>query len=244
MKPKAYKRGYPVAILAGIENDHTALWQVFSQVAKLQQTITLTANRKDSKAVYNFHESIVNALRPTLKEGVKSIIIVSPAKTNYAQEFLSHIKAHHSWLFQGSNKATFSQITGSASTSSQVATLTKTAVFKQLIQETASEETENLLEILEKRLNKADNLVFFSLEEAETIILSKQATGKPKPEYLLLTDKYLSGSRQKNRIHRLMQIAKNKTIKTRIINAESTAGTRLTQLGGLVCLAKLDQNTR
>ncbi len=240
MTPKAYRRGYPVAILAGIENDHAALWQVFSQVAKHQQTIPLNGNRSDPKAIYNFHESIVNALRPMLKEGVRSIIVASPAKTSYAQEFQNHIKAHHSWLLQGENKATFSTITGSASTPPQVAALTKTAVFKQLIQETASEETENLLEILEKRLNTADNLVLFSVEEAENMILGKQVAGKPKPEYLLLTDNYLSSCRQKNRVHRLLQIAKNRGVKTRIINAESTAGIRLTQLGGLVCLAKTD----
>ena len=240
MKSKSYKRGYPVAVLAGIEQNHAALWQVFSQVAKHQQTIPLTGDRKDPKALYNFHESIVNALRPTLKEGVRSIIIAAPAKTNYAQEFLNHIKAHHTWLLQGSNKATFSPITGSASTPPQVAALTKTPLFKQLIQETAAEETENLLEILEKRLNTADNLVLFSLEEAENLILGKQAAGKPLPEYLLLTDNYLSSSRQKNRLHRLIQIATNKTVKTRIINAESNAGKRLTQLGGLVCLAKLE----
>ena len=241
MTPKAYRRGYPVAVLAGIENDHAGLWQVFSQVAKQQQTISLNGSRRDPKAVYNFHESIVNALRPTLKEGVRNIIVASPAKTSYAQEFQNHIKAHHTWLLQGGNRATFSTITGSASTPQQVAALTKTAVFKQLIQETASEETENLLEILEKRLNTADNLVLFSMEEAENLILGKQAAaGKPKPEYLLLTDNYLSNCRQKNRVHRLLQIAKNRGVKTRIINAESTAGMRLTQLGGLVCLAKTD----
>lgn len=240
MKPKAYKRGYPVAILAGIEHDNAALWQVFSQVAKHQQTIPLNGERKDPKALYNFHETIINALRPTLKEGVRSIIIASPSKTNYTQDFLNHIKAHHTWLLQGPNKATFSPITGSASTTPQVASLTKTALFKQLINETTAEETENLLEILEKRLNETDNLVLFSLEEAENIILGKQATGKPKPEYLLLTDNYLSNSHQKNRVQRLLQIAKNRKVKTRIIDVESTAGKRLTQLGGLVCLAKLE----
>jgi stalled ribosome rescue protein Dom34 len=179
-----------------------------------------------------------------LKEGVRSIIVASPSKTNYSQEFLNHLKAHNSWLLQGPNKATFSTITGSASTSPQVATLTKTPAFKQLIQETASEETENLREILEKRLNKSDNLVLFSLQEAESMIFGTQVVGKPKPEYLLLTDNYLSGSRQRNRVYRLLQIAKNRSVKTRIINAESTAGIRLTQLGGLVCLTKLDENTR
>ena len=237
MKPKNYKRGYPVAVLVGIEMDHAALWHIFSQVAKQQQTIPL-GERKDSKALYSFHEAIINALRPVLKEGIKSIIAASPPRTSYAQDFLCHIKAHHTWLLQGPNKATFSQITASASSPSQVASLTKTDAFKQLIQDNAAEETENLLEILEKRLCKNDNLVLFSLQEAETLILNPQAPGKPQPEYLMLTDDYLAGTRQKNRVNRLMMIAAKNGVKTRVINAESNAGARLTQLGGIVCLAK------
>jgi stalled ribosome rescue protein Dom34 len=238
--PKPYKRGYPVAILLGIEIDHASIWQVFSQVAKLQQTIPINGNRNDQKTLYAFHESITNALRPNLKEGVRSIIIASPTKTNYPQEFQSHIKSHQNWLTQGPNKATFSTITGSASTPQAVATLTKTESFKQLINKTTAQETENLLEILEKRLSGADNLVLFSLQEAENIILSSPPAGKPKPEYLLLTDNYLAENRQKNRVQRLLQVAKNKGVKTRIIDAESTAGKRLSQLGGLVCMAKSD----
>jgi stalled ribosome rescue protein Dom34 len=240
MTPKSYRRGYLVAVLAGIGYDRAVLWQVFSHVAKPLQTVPLSGSRSDPKALYNFHESIVNALRPALKEGVRSVIIASPAKTSYAQEFQSHLKMHHAWLFQGANKAVFSTITGSAGTPPEVAALTKTAAFKQLISETTAQETENLLEILEKRLSAPDNLVFFSLEEAESLVFPNQPAGKPKPEYLLLTDDYLSSSRRKNRVQRLLQIAKNKGVKTRVISAESAAGKRLTQLGGLVCLAKHD----
>ena len=240
MTPKAYRRGYPVAVLVGIESDHAALWLIFSQAAKHQENISLTGERKDSKTLYSFQEAIINALRSTLKQGVKSVMVTSPQKTSYAQEFLNHVKTHHNWLLNGANKATFTQITGSASAPSQVAALTKTENFKQLISETTTQETENLLEILGKRLNQADNLVLFSLQEAESLILGKQAEGKPKPEYLLLTDKYLAGSRQKNRVHRLMQITKNQGVKTRVIAADSSAGKRITQLGGIVCLATLE----
>lgn len=238
MKPKTYKRGYPVAVLVGIEADHAALWQIFSQVAKHQQTIPLN-NRKDQKTLYSFHENIINALRPVLKEGVRSVIIASPPRSTYSTDFMCHIKAHHTWLNQGINKASISQITGSASAPQQVAALTKTATFKQLIQENAEEETENLLEILERRLSKTDNLVLFSLQEAENLILNSQSQGKPKPEYLMLTNTYLAETRQKNRVNRLMQIAAREGVKTRVIDVESTAGKRLTQLGGIVCLAKL-----
>ena len=240
MKPKNYKRGYPVAVLVGIELNHAAIWHIFSQVAKQQETIPLNGDRKDSKSVYSFNETIINALRPVLKEGVRSIIVASPPRTNFAQDFLSHIKAHHSWLLQGTNKASISHITGSASSPPQVAALTKTSAFKQLIEENATEETENLLEILEKRLSKTDSLVLFSLQEAENLILNPQAPGKSQPEYLLLTDDYLAGTRQKNRVNRLMMIAAKNGVKTRVINAESNAGSRITQLGGIVCLAKLD----
>jgi stalled ribosome rescue protein Dom34 len=238
MRPKNYRRGYPVAVLVGIEVDHAAFWHIYSQVAKQQQTIALS-DRKDQKTLYSFHEAIINALRPVLREGVRSIIVAAPSKTNYSQDFLNHVKSHHTWLLQGTNRASISQITGSASSPPQVAALTKTSKFKELIQETAAEETENLLEILEKRLSKNDNLVSFSLQEAETLILNLQPPGKPQPEYLMLTNDYLAGSRQKNRVNRLMQIAAKNGVKTRVIDAESNAGNRLTQLGGIVCLAKL-----
>jgi len=238
MTPKNYRRGYPVAILIGLEREHAALWQIFSQVAKHQQDIALDGSRNDPKAVYGFHESIVNAIRSTLKEGVKSIIIAKPSKTSYADDFLYHVKAHHNWLLQGPSKAAISTIAGSASSPSDVADLTKTSTFKELVQETNAQETESLLEILEKRLATSDNLVSFSLEEAEDLIYAQLPMGKPKPEFLLLTDKYLSGSRRKNQIQRLMQIAKNKGIKIRVVATESPLGKRLTQLGGLVCLTK------
>jgi len=234
MKPKGYRRGYPVAILIGVEADHAVLWQIFSQVAKPQQTIQLNGERRDQKTLYNFHESIVNALRPTFKEGVKSLIIASAPRTSYAGDLQSHISGHHSWLTQGANKASISLIVGSASNGPQVAALSKKPEFKQLIEENATEETENILELLERRLN--DNQVVYTLEEAENLILSVPPPGKPQPEYLLLTNDYLSGCRQKNRIHRLLQIAQNKKIKTKVINADSNAGVRLKQLGGLVCL--------
>jgi stalled ribosome rescue protein Dom34 len=173
-----------------------------------------------------------------LKEGVRSIVVASPPRTSFAQDFLNHIKAHHAWLLAGTNKASISRISGSASSPPQVAALTRTAAFKELVQETAAEETENLLEVLEKRLSKTDNLVYFSLQEAETLILNPQAPGKPQPEYLMLTNDYLAATRQKNRVNRLMMIAAKNGVKTRVIDAESNAGKRLTQLGGIICLAK------
>ena len=238
---RGYRRGYPVAILAGLEDDRAVLWKVFSNVVKPEKTVWLDGTMNDPKAVYNFHESIVNALRPTLKEGVRSVILASPARTNYARRFIDHIHGHHAWLVQGPNKATFSEITGSGGTLPEVAALTRTPMFRRLISETTSEETEDLIDMLEKHLNSSnqDKVALYSLMEIEDLILGPQKPGRFAAEYLMLTDEYLSNSHEKNRIHRLMQIATNRNVKTRIVDAESTAGLRLTQLGGMVCLAQL-----
>lgn len=239
MKPKRrYKRGYPVAVLIGIEENLAALWKVYSNIAKHEKTIQLNAARNDPKAVYNFHESIVNAVRPTLKEGVRSIILASPAKSNYAKNFIDHVQSHHAWLTLGSNKAAFKEIAGSADSLPKVTALARNPMFHQIISDAAAEETENLIGLLEKRLNapNQDTLVLYSLREIEALIFSAWKTGKPKPEYLMLTDIYLADSREKNRLHKLMQIAANKSVKTRIIDAETPAGKRIAQMGGIILL--------
>ena len=235
-------RGYPVAVLIGFEEKTAYLWQVFSKLIKPMTIVGLDQNRMDSKGLYNFHEALLNALRQTLKEGIRSIIIASPPRTTYSQEFVTHLKKHHTWLTQGKNKVTISEITGLASTRSQVAQLANSIQFRDLIHETTVEETSNLLSIIEKRLTTSDRAseVLFSLIEAEDLILHSPKTSIRKAEYLILTDKYLANCLHKNRINRLLQISANRGIKTRIIASDSPAGKRITQFGGFVCLAKND----
>ncbi|UCH37788.1 MAG: hypothetical protein JSV76_01000 [Candidatus Bathyarchaeota archaeon] len=237
-RKRKYRRGYPVAILIGLGDTQAVLWNVFSQVVKPQKTLHLIGARNNPRAMYNFHESILNAIRPTLNEGIRSIIVASPPRSKYAQSFIDHIHQHHLWLVQGSNKAIFSETTGRAGTRAEVTTLIRTPTFYQLINKTTSEETKGLLDILDQYLHALNQgkSALFSLKEIEELLLSPRKQGRPKPDYLLLTNKYLSMSNNKNRLHRLIQIAKNKNAKTRIVGAESPAGLRLTQLGGLVCL--------
>ncbi len=239
---KKHKRGYPVAILVGMEETCAILWEVFSRSVKPGRTLAFDGHRKNLKSLYNFHESIISALRPSLKEGTRSIILVSPTKTVFGAEFVQHLHQHHRWLIQGPNKAIFSEIAGSAGTLSQVKNLTKSLKYHQLIEQTTSKETENLIEILEKRLSYSNRktYVFFSIKEVENLILKKHKPGQNKPEYLLLTNKYLLESREKNKLNRIMQIAANKKIKTRVVNVESKAGTRISQLGGIVAILQLE----
>jgi len=237
----SYRRGYAVAVLVGLEEDSAALWRVYSKVVKPEATVNCEGARKTPKDLYNFHEAIMKALKPSLKEGVRSVILATLPRTNYPQLFMEHVRRHHPWLAKGENRVSFAEITSSGGTRLGVASLTKSPHFRRIIQAATSEETENLLELLESRLNSSDarDVVFYSLEDVENLIIHPSGSNI-KPDFLLLTDKYLASSRQKNRINRLMQIAANKKVKTRVVDAESPAGIRLGQLGGIVCLARTE----
>ena len=208
---------------------------------KLYRRLKLDGGRTDEKVLYNFHESVVNALKPVFKEGVRSIVVVSPARTTYSQEFLNHVQKHHRYLIQSKspNRANFAELVGSADDQTKIAELTKTKQFTDLIAQTTSEEADQVVSSLEKHLygKGSNSVVLYSLKEIEDIIYSRKKGVESRTEYLLLTDKYLAESKQKNRIHRLLQIAKNKKVKTTVVNSETVAGSRISQFGGIVFFA-------
>jgi stalled ribosome rescue protein Dom34 len=239
MKPKhSYRRGHPVALLLGFEQDHAVLWQVFSHVIKPYLTLRLAGTRKNGRALYDLHESVIKALKPVLREGVKSIVVTGPMKTTYASDFLSHVRKHHAYLIQskGSNRATFAELVGSADLPHSVAELVKTKEFRESIAETTSGEADYIITAIEKSLSQADSnrLVLFSLKEIEDKIYDREIRDEISAAYLVLTDEYLAESENKNRVQRLLQISANKKVKTRVIEARTPAGKRITQFGGIV----------
>jgi len=233
-----YRRGYPVALLVAFEGDHAVLWRIFSRVVKLSLRLEVEGKRTDEKVLYNFHESVVNSVKTVLKEGVRSIVVTAPVRTSYAQDFLEHVRKHHRYLIQpkSPNRANFAELIGSADNHVEVAELVKTNEFSKLIAETTSEEADQIVDSLDKHLSDINNnsVVLYSLKEIEDIVYSREKGREFRTAYLLLTDKYLANSKQKNRIHRLLQIAKNKKVKTRIVNTETPAGNRISQFGGIV----------
>ncbi|MEJ2495482.1 MAG: hypothetical protein P8Y79_14275 [Ignavibacteriaceae bacterium] len=240
MPPKSkYRRGYPVAILIGLENDTASIWRVYSKIVKPEKIINLEYYIKTSNAYYNFYESIINVLRPILREGVKSVLIASPKTSDHNNNFINHIANHHVWLNQEKSKIIISQITGSAKSIPEVTDLTRKPEFKKIINETVEKESDFNLNLLEKRLNKAgsEQLVLYSLDDIEKEIVYSSDRNY-KPEVLLLTDKFLSRGINRSRVQRVIQIAENKGVETRIINSDIDAGKRLSQLGGIVCIRK------
>jgi stalled ribosome rescue protein Dom34 len=237
-RKRGYKRGYPVALIVGFEDDHAILWQVFSHVVKLHLTLELGGKRADNRVLYNFHESVVDALRPLLKEGVGSIVVSAPMKTTYAADFLDHVRKHHTYLIQSKSpdRAIFAELVGSADQPNKVAELVKTKEFRKLISETTSGEVDHVVNALEKHLYSvgSNSVVLFSLKEIEDVVYNLEGQNNFRVAHLILTDKYLTDSKDKNRIHRLLQISKNKKVKTRIVNVETPAGKRISQFGGIV----------
>jgi len=236
-----YRRGYPLAVLIGLEERRAVLWHVFSEVVKLDGTVERGAE------LYDFHESIVNALRPAFKEGVRSIVIAAPPRTDYAGSFLDHVRKHHTWLVRGGpNAATFGELIGSAGRPHEVHELVRTKAFREMIGETRSRDAENISAVLEKSLgsDESDTVVSYSLEQIEDLVYGRQEHNSLRAEHVVLTDKHLADRKNRGRILRLLQISKNKGIKTTIVNAETRVGIRLSQLGGLVCFAKPNRKKR
>jgi stalled ribosome rescue protein Dom34 len=237
-RKRRYKRGYPVALLVGFENDHAIMWQVFSQVIKKYCRFELRGKRNDERLLYNFHESIIDAWRPLLTEGTGSIVVTAPMKTTYTRDFLDHVQKHHIHMIQSKkrNRANFAELVGSADKPQKVAELVKDKKFSDLIKETISGEADHIVNILEKNLyNTGRNVaVLYSLKEIEAIVYDRRTSRRFNTEYLILTDKYLADSRDKNRLHRLLQISKNKKVITKIVNSATTAGERISQFGGIV----------
>jgi stalled ribosome rescue protein Dom34 len=225
-----------------LEEDRAILWRVFSNVVKPHVRLRLDGVRADEKALYNFHEAIVNALRPALKEGVKSIVVAAPVKTGYANVFLDHVQKHDAWLVQakGPNCAAFGILAGSAGELHEVTDLVKTKRFRDLMGETTSAGADHTVDTLEKWLGELadDAKVLYSLEEVEDLVYGQWTSGGIKPEYVMLTNEYLTNHKERNRVNRLLQISNNRNVKTVIVGADTPAGNRLTQFGGFVCLAR------
>ena len=229
-----------MAILLGFEDNHAMIWHVFSRVVKPFKKIQIDGRRNDDKNLYNFHESIIDTIKPTLKEGVHSVVLVSAPRTTYSEDFLKHVNKHHKYLTnsKGPNQANFGTLVGSAVDKLSVSELVKTKTFIELIEQTTSEDADRAVSLLEKYLYDTEHgLVLYSLKEIEKKVFQTEPTTGSATEYLLLTNNYLKEFKQKSRIHRLLQISKNKKIKTKVIDGETAAGSRINQFGGIVFFA-------
>ncbi|MHA1682875.1 MAG: hypothetical protein ACTSUE_18195 [Promethearchaeota archaeon] len=245
-KKRKSKRGYIKTVLIGIDSMHAKFWLLFSERAQFHCTVQVGRKHEnaDKSDLYKFHEELVNKIRPLASQGKKSFLLVSPAKKNYSKLFLDHVKAHHHWLFleRSDRSVAFKIVEGRLNNVKEVSYFVQTDVFQEAIKAVTSKEAGKIIDILEKRLNVIDaDLVLVSLADIEDFIYAggkRKKTFKPlkvEPEYILVTTKYLEKTTGKARIQRLMQISKNRGIKSKIVDSETQAGERIDQFGGIAC---------
>ena len=226
--PRRRRRGYPQAILIGLEENKATTWNIYSESIRLGRKI-------EGIRGYSFYESLIDALRPALKEGIKSILIATTDDKEY-EGFMNHVKRHQRWLLNGwsLNTVTFEHIKSPAMNITQVRELVSRPGFNKRINDTFSEGIQQVMNLLDKKLNdpKGIETLYFSLKEVEQVIDDEKLV----VEYILLTEHFRDKHRRRSQ--RLLQLAKNRNIKTRIIQDKTAAGTRITQLGGLVCMTR------
>jgi stalled ribosome rescue protein Dom34 len=134
------------------------------------------------------------------------------------------------------NRVTVAELVGSADQPHEVAELVKTREFRRSIEETTSGEADFIVDALEERLSSLEggSDVLFSLREIEDVVYDRERKSGFGSGFLMLTDKYLADSQDKNRVQRLLQVSQNRKVKTRIVSAETPAGKRISQFGGIV----------
>ena len=242
---KRVRRGHPVAILIGLHDKDAVFWRIFSETIREPFKINRGRKRRNQnkKQLYHFHEEIINRLRPIINKGIRSVILLSPPKEEYSDEFLNHVKKHHSWLLRkGDKQVIFSKIVGNqAKTHKDVFYLKTQEYFKEIIEETSNQEGLLILEELTEIINKNEKFskILYTWREIDPELrLIKQNPNLPKPNYIILTEEYLKNPKNRNKTHRILQIAKNLEIKTKIVSQESEAGAIVDGFGGLICYFK------
>jgi stalled ribosome rescue protein Dom34 len=252
-KKKRSKRGYPVGLLISFQPMQATFWKLFSERTVQLKVVKLGRKFKNAEKthLYQYFEEIVNKLRPILKEGLKSVLLVTPPKKHYAQAFLTHVKAHQRWLVdeKHQNSASFQELTGIINNIEGVTFFIQSEEYLEAVGMATENEGNQIIENLEKRLNDIEEgLVLYTLKEIEKLVFAggkRKKKFKPMkliPEYIILTTDYLESHTQKNRLQKLLQIAENRKIKSKIVDIESSAGIRVKQLGGLVCFLQMNSN--
>lgn len=242
---KRQKRGFLVALLIGFDEKTIHSWKAYSHSLRGFKTIKLPRKWKylDDKQIYNLLEDLVNVIRPVIKEGLKSIILADPEKKEYSTSFLDHINKHHQWLLKGHNRVSIGQIVGVANSLESAEFLISKDTTKLIIDDTITDEIHQITRRLDRLIQIGDpnRILLYSLEDIEAILYEggkKDKCAAKKLDLIIMTKNFLEKNGNKNRFHRLLQIANNKGVKTKIISIDSPIADRFNQFGGLLAFRK------
>jgi stalled ribosome rescue protein Dom34 len=222
--PKRGRRGYPTAILIGLDNQTANIWLIFSE--SIKQGKTITKNGDDEKSVYKHNEEIVEAIRALLPEGFNQLIIASTEKYTRKAGFKDYLNRSHGWL---TKRLTIKELDMKAVTRTDVLQLIKNNRIQESVSEAAIETNDMIMERLEKALNGGQTI--YTLRELAGVLASEKA-----PELILITEGFDAANRSSRLYQSTIQKARNMRATVSIVKPGTPACARLEQLGGFVCV--------
>jgi stalled ribosome rescue protein Dom34 len=224
--PRRGRRGYPAAILIGIDDEAAHIWLVYSESVKPGATIE--KGEDGEKASYKFYEKIIAAIKTLLPEGFNSVIVASEDKGKTSSLLTEHVAKHHRWLM---DKATLRTLTGRAGTSSDVIQLIKANKLQETVKAATEATGSSIAEQLERDLELG--AVLYTIEE-----VGEALERGLKPSKLLMTEKFYGSNQWRSRFQSIVQVSKNLGATVTIINSTNPGSARLSQLGGFVCVIR------
>jgi stalled ribosome rescue protein Dom34 len=222
--PRRGRRGYPTAILLGLDPRAAYLWTIYSESVKLYKIIKMSFD--DEKSLYKFNEEIVETIKVLLHEGFTGIIVTSEERKPYFKRFLDHISKRHLWL---ENRYTVKVLTGKATTVGEVKLLIKTNQLQDTVANVTEETSVKLLEQLEKALDKGN--ILYTINELNYAINSNRKLG-----IIMLTEEFNKRNQTNRRFQSAVQISKNIGATVVVLKTTDPASPRIKQLGGFACV--------
>jgi stalled ribosome rescue protein Dom34 len=222
--PKRGRRGYPTAILIGLDLRAAYFWTIYSESVKFYKIFQRSYD--DEKSLYRFYEEIVETIRALLHEGFTGIIVTSEDKMSYSKRFLDHISKHHRWL---DDRVTIKILTGKTTTSTEVTKLIKANQLQETVANATEETGVKLLKKLEKALDESN--ILYTIDELNYAIKSNK-----KPVTIMITEEFNQRNQTNRRFQSVIQVSKNVGATVVVLKKTNPISPRLNELGGFVCV--------
>ncbi|TFH30557.1 MAG: hypothetical protein E4G98_01825 [Promethearchaeota archaeon] len=249
-RKKPSKRGYPVAVALSIYEKkelQATLWQIFS--SRIQGAQNYNLGRKfqnsDEKQKYHFFETLVNIIRPEIRQGVKALILFHPRDLDISTPFLEHLQKHHQWLFrQGKHQITLQTFHRRIKTLADIKILQEMPEYASFFADLLLNEAESALDFFEDLMNNPHFSIYYTFEEAEPYLKDlRDPKSKSSPlEYIFLTSLFRETCRKKQHMNNFLQMAQNLGVHIKTFDSDTPMGARLSQFGGLVIFHKSTNN--
>jgi stalled ribosome rescue protein Dom34 len=222
--PKRGRRGYPTAMLIGLDLRAAYFWTIYSESAKFYKIFKRSFD--DEKSLYRFHEEIVETIRALLHEGFTGVIVASEDKMPYSKKFLDHVSKRHGWL---DNRVTVKVLKGKATSASEVTQMIKANQLQETVANATDETGVKLLEQLENAMDKGN--ILYTINELNYAINSNK-----NPVTIMITEEFNQQNQTSRRYQTAIQVSKNIGATVVILKTTNPVSPRLIQLGGFACV--------